>query len=122
MIRSETNSVYALSFMQRMASMKWCSPYRVQASLQLLQPGEQLKRLRRRSIENPKSQKSRINLQSMPNRQNRISHCSIPTEACVSHEILTGRCGLFLGLLVSGIIYFMLPEPEPVQLPQTRKR
>ena len=35
----------------------------------------------------------------------------------IARNIARVVAGFFLGLLVSGIIYFMLPEPEPVQLP-----
>lgn len=119
-IRSETNSVYALSFMQRTGLYEMVQPVQgtsLPAKLQL-QPGEQLKRLRRRSIEKPekpeKPDKSAKHAKPAkqdkplfdPNRSMRIAR-----------NIARVVAGFFLGLLVSGIIYFMLPEPEPVQLP-----
>ena len=108
-IRSEANSVYALGFMQRNkltdiipAEEGIAAPA---VNLQQ-QPGEPLKRIRKKKKEKqPKTSRPERPLFD-PNRNRRIAR-----------NIARFAAGVLTGLLVGAFIYFLLPKPEPVQLP-----
>ena len=107
-IRSESNSVYALSFMQR-NKLTDVVPAEEGSGNPVLnlqqQPGEPLKRIRKKKGKTLKPAKPEKPLFD-PNRNRRIAR-----------NIARFAVGFLSGLLVGAFIYFMLPKPEPVQLP-----
>ena len=107
-IRSESNSVYALSFMQR-NKLTDVVPAEEGSGNPVLnlqqQPGEPLKRIRKKKEKHLKPAKPEKPLFD-PNRNRRIAR-----------NIARFAVGFLSGLLVGAFIYFMLPKPEPVQLP-----
>lgn len=107
-IRSESNSVYALSFMQR-NKLTDVVPAEEGSGNPVLnlqqQPGEPLKRIRKKKGKTLKPAKPEKPLFD-PNRNRRIAR-----------NIARFAVGFLSGLLVGAFIYFMIPKPEPVQLP-----
>lgn len=106
-IRSESNSVYALSFMQRNKLLDIITPEEgtERPAVNLQQPGEPLKRVRKKKKEKSPKPARRERPLFDPNRNRRIVR-----------NIARYAAGFLCGLLIGVFIYFMLPKPEPVPL------
>lgn len=107
-IRSESNSIYALSFLQRTGLTDVVPSEEVtERPVVMQQPGEPLKRIRKKKkTEKPARQEKPEKPLFDPNRNKRIAR-----------NIAKVVGGFIFGLMVSVVVYLMLPEPEPVQLP-----
>lgn len=112
-IRSESNSVYALSFMQRTGLTDVVPPAEgADHAVDLQQkPGEPLKRIRKKKRkEKPEKTAKPEKPLFDPNRNQRILR-----------NVAKVAAGFLAGVLLCVFIYFMLPEPEPVQLPASEE-
>lgn len=106
-IRSESNSIYALSFLQRTGLTDVVPSEEVtERPVVMQQPGEPLKRIRKKKTEKPARQEKPEKPLFDPNRNKRIAR-----------NIAKVVGGFIFGLMVSVVVYLMLPEPEPAQLP-----
>lgn len=107
-IRSESNSIYALSFLQRTGLTDVVPSEEVtERPVVMQQPGEPLKRIRKKKkTEKPARQEKPEKPLFDPSRNKRIAR-----------NIAKVVGGFIFGLMVSVVVYLMLPEPEPVQLP-----
>lgn len=106
-IRSESNSIYALSFLQRTGLTDVVPSEEVtERPVVMQQPGEPLKRIRKKKTEKPARQEKPEKPLFDPSRNKRIAR-----------NIAKVVGGFIFGLMVSVVVYLMLPEPEPAQLP-----
>lgn len=106
-IRSESNSIYALSFLQRTGLTDVVPSEKVtERPVVMQQPGEPLKRIRKKKTEKPARQEKPEKPLFDPSRNKRIAR-----------NIAKAVGGFIFGLMVSVVVYLMLPEPEPAQLP-----